>query len=174
MTEVAGWGVPGFLPPAVVRRMARDDAAETRQARLDEAEREQLAEERHARAVTLAVQQAEARGEVLDTMALARGEVRGRSIPEILAAAAAAGAAADRGDEMRAWRDGHGQPEPLHVFVGEPVLAASPIKRTIASRSRRWQDWQEKRKVAEAARRAVEADRDLGLPGGAVVVRRGR
>jgi hypothetical protein len=74
MTETAGWGVPGFLPPAVARRVLRDDAAETRQARLDEAEREQLAEERHQRAMTLAVQQAEARGEVLDTMALARGE----------------------------------------------------------------------------------------------------
>jgi hypothetical protein len=173
MSETAGWGVPDFLPPAVARRMLRDDAAETRQARLDEAEREQLAEERHARAVTLAVQQAEARGEVLDTMALARGEVRGRSVSEILAAAVAASAVADRGDEMRVWRDGHGEPEPVHVFVGEPVLAASPVKRTIASRSRRWQDWQDKRKAAEAARRAVEADRDLGLVDGAVV-RRGR
>jgi hypothetical protein len=68
--------------------------------------------------------------------------------------------------EARLRREGHGDPDPLHVEVGEPVIIASPIKRTIASRSRRWQEWQEKKRAAENARRAVEASRDLGLVDG--------
>jgi hypothetical protein len=66
MTETAGWGVPGFLPPAVARRMARDDAREAIEARRSEADREAQAEERHERALDTYRQQAEARGEVLD------------------------------------------------------------------------------------------------------------
>ena len=56
--------------------------------------------------------------------------------------------------------------------VGEPVIAASPIKWSIASRSRRWVEWQEKKKAAENARRAVEASRDLGLVDGVTLHRR--
>jgi hypothetical protein len=53
--------------------------------------------------------------------------------------------------------------ERAHIEVGEPVIISSPVKRKIASRSRHWQDWQAKKKAAEAARRAVEAERDWGL-----------
>jgi hypothetical protein len=175
MTEAAGWGAPDFVPPAVARRMAREDAQEARETRLAEAERERLAEERHQRAMTLAVQQAEVRGEVLDTMTLARGEVRGRAISEILAAAVAAGAAADRGDEIRAWREGHG--EPVHIEVGEPVIhtpaARSVTGRAIFNRARRFRDLLEARRQLERAERAAWQSRnDYGVVEGVTVRRR--
>jgi hypothetical protein len=167
MSELAGWGRPSFLPPAVAARAARDEAREAIAARRAEDERERRTEERHAQALDAYRAQAEARGEVFDVLAMARGEVRGRTVPEILASAAAAAAAVDRGDEMRAWRDGHGEPEKLHIeFIDDPQLlpaARSETGRKIASRSRRFRDWQEKRKAAEAARRALESSLDHGL-----------
>jgi hypothetical protein len=163
----AGWGVPSFLPPAVAARALRDDAREALEARRAEDERERRAEERHSAAMALYAQQAEARGEVLDVMAMARGEVRGRSVQDILAAAVAASEVEDRRAEMWAWQQGHGEPERLHVDVGEPRLLApaarSATAMAIFHRSRRFQDWLEKRKAAEAARRAVEAEHDWGL-----------
>ena len=172
MTEIAGWGVPGFLPPAVARRALRDDAREAIESKRAEAERELLAEERRSRAMALYAEQAELRGEVVTAMQLATGQVSGRSIADILAAASAA---ADRDDVItaaRLHRDGHGEPERVHIEVGEPVIVASPVKRTIASRSRRWQDWQERKAAAEAAKRAVEADLDHGLVDGVTFRRR--
>ena len=167
MTEVAGWGAaPDFLPPSVARRALRDDAREAIAEKQAEAEREALAEERHSRAMTLYCQQAEARGEEISAVALATGKIRGRSVQDILTAAVAAADRADVITEARLHRDGHGDPEPLHVEFGEPVIAVSPVKRSILTRSRHWQEWQEKKKAAEAARRAVEADRDLGLVDG--------
>jgi hypothetical protein len=74
--------------------------------------------------------------------------------------------------EARLHREGHGDPEPLHVEFGEPRIAISPIKRSILTRSRHWQEWQDKRKAAEAARRAVEAEHDLGLVDGVTFRRR--
>src|SRR5690242_17139980 len=155
----AGWGSPSWLPAGVVRRQAQEDAREAIETRRAEADRERRTEERHAAAMELYRAQAEQRGEVLDVMAMARGEVRGRSVGDILAAAVAASVVEDRRAEMRAWQQGHGEPEKLHVeFVDAPVLLAPAARLSIAlriaSRSRHWQDWQEKRKAAEAARRA--------------------
>jgi hypothetical protein len=157
--------VPGFLPPAVARRMARDDAREAIEARRSEADREAQAEERHERALDTYRQQAEARGEVLDVMALARGEMRGRGVSEILASAAAAAAADDRRDEMRAWRDGHGDPEKLHVFVGEPNIVTAPAARSatgwkIFNRARHFRDMLDARRQLEQAERAAWQSRN--------------
>jgi hypothetical protein len=165
---VAGWGTaPSFLPPAVAARATRDDAREAVEARHAEAERERQAEERHQRAIALYAQQAELWGEVVTAMQLATGQVSGRSIADILAAASAA---ADRDDVItaaRMHREGHGDPEPLHVEFGEPRILApaarGSVGQKIASRSRRFTDWQEKRKAAEAARRALESSLDHGL-----------
>ena len=167
MTETAGWGVPGFLPPRVARRMLQDDAREALAARQAEQEREQRAEERHSRAMTLYREQAEARGEEFSALALATGQVRGRSVQDILAAASAA---ADRDDmitEARLHREGHGDPEPLHVFVDEPVLAGrsvTPTGRAIATRARRFRAVLDARRQLAAAERAAEASKhDHGL-----------
>jgi hypothetical protein len=176
MTDTtAGWGVAGQLPPAIQRRMALADAEEHRAEREQAAEREHLAEERHQRAMTLAVQQAEARGDVFDVMALARGEVRGRSVGDILAAAMAAAAVEDRRDGLRLHREGHGEPAKLHVEVGEPVIhhapaARSGVGRAIASRARHFRDLLEARRRAERAEQAVwESRNDYGLVDGVTV-----
>jgi hypothetical protein len=175
MTETAGWGVPAFLPPAVARRALRDDAAEVREARRAEAERERLAEERHQRALSLAVEQAAQRGEEISAMALATGQVRGRSVEDVLAAASAA---ADRNDVIaaaRLHREGHGDPEPLHVEFGEPVIlhARSETGRKIFNRARRFADLLEARRKLAAAEKAAAASRnDYGLVDGVTFRRR--
>jgi hypothetical protein len=163
MTETAGWGTPAWLPPGVVRRQAQEDAREALESKRAAAERELRAEERHAAAMELYREQAEARGEVLDVMAMARGEVRGRSVEDILAAAVAASVVEDRCAEMRAWQQGHGEPEKLHVeFVDDPVLLApaarSSIGLRIFNRARRFGEAQRTRAAAEAAARASAND----------------
>ena len=167
MTETtAGWGAaPSFLPPAVARRALRDDAREARETRLAEAERERLMEERHSRALDTYRAQAEARGEVLDVMALATGQVHGRSIADILEAARLAGDREDLVMAARLHREGHGDPEPLHVEVGEPRLltgaARSSIGLRIFNRARRFGEAQRTRAAAE---RAAEVSRhDFGF-----------
>jgi hypothetical protein len=174
----AGWGAaPSFLPPAVAVRMRQSDAKEAIAAREAEAEQETRREELHQRALSLYAEQATARGELLSAVALATGQVRGRSIADILEAARLAGDREDLVTEARLRREGHGDPAQLtHVEVAEPVILTSPVKRSIASRSRRWQAWREKVAAAEAARRAVEADRaafasrnDIGLVDGVTI-----
>jgi hypothetical protein len=163
MSETAGWGVPSFLPPGVARRAAQDDAREAIEAKHAEAEREVLAEERHSRAMAAYCQQAELRGEVVTAMQLATGQVPGRPISAILEAARQAG---DRDDVVTAARlhqQGHGEPERVHVEVAEPVILSSPVKRTIASRSRHWREWQERKTAADNARAAVKAELPNGL-----------
>jgi hypothetical protein len=171
MTETAGWGVPDFLPPAVARRMVRADAQEAVAAKQAEAERELLAEERHSRAMALYCQQAEARGEEISALALATGQVSGRSIADILAAAVAAGDREDWVTEARLHREGHGDPEPLHVEFGEPRLLApaarSSTGRAIATRARRfWDVLDARRQLAAAERAAEQSKHDYGLVDG--------
>ena len=163
MTETAGWGAaPSFLPPAVARRALRDDAREAVAAKQAEAERELLAEERHSRAMALYCQQAEVRGEEISALALATGQVRGRSVQDILAAASAAADRADVVTEARLHREGHGAPEPLHVEFGEPVIqqARSETGRAIFHRARRFRAVLEARKALAEAERAAGATRD--------------
>ena len=161
MTE--GWGTD-WLPPHIQRRVAQDDAREALESKRAEAEREVRAEERHQRAMELHKEQAELRGEVIDVLAMARGEVPGRTVEDILASARAAMARDDVITAAKLHRDGNGDPAPVHVEVAEPrLLTGSPVRRSIASRSRRWQAWQEKKKAAADARKAVEASLDNGL-----------
>ncbi len=163
MTETAGWGTPSWLPPGIARRMAQESAREAREAKQAEREQETRREQVRERAMSLYVQQAEARGEVVTAMQLATGQVTGRPIADVFAAAIAAGDRDDVITEARLNRLGHGEPKRVHVEVGEPVIAGSPVKRSIASRSRHWQEYLARKAAAEAARRAVDADRDHGL-----------
>jgi hypothetical protein len=107
------------LPPRMRAAIEREDARAAIAARAEEQEREAAAEEWQARNMALARSAAEVRGEEVSFLALARGEVRGRSIGDVLAAAAAAGDAQDARDRARACRDGDAV---AHVFVDEPVL----------------------------------------------------
>jgi hypothetical protein len=164
MTETAGWGVPDFLPPAVARRMLRDDAREVREAKQAEAERETRAEERHQRAMALYAEQAELRGEVVTAMQLASGQVPGRPIAAILEAARQAGDRDDVITAARLHREGHGEPERVHVEVAEPVILAPAARsiagRAIATRARRFWDVLEARRKLAAAERAAEASKN--------------
>jgi hypothetical protein len=162
------WGTD-WLPPSVARRAARDDAREQREAHAADAERERRVEDAHQRHLALAAEQAGLRGDVVTALQLATGQVRGRSVAEILDAGRLAG---DRDDVIaaaRLHRDGHGTPEPLHVEVGEPVLhqARSETGWKIANRARHFRDLLDARKALAAAERAAEQSRlDYGLVDG--------
>lgn len=160
MTEIP---LASLLPAGARMRMDREDAKADAAAKEAEREQETHREELRQRHLTLYREAAEQRGEVVDVLAMARGETPGRALEDILAAARDA---ADRDDALSQARLTHQGREPVHVDVGEPVLltpAARSARLRIASRSRHWQEWQQKKAAAEAARRAVEADRDLGL-----------
>jgi hypothetical protein len=156
----AGWGAPDWLPLSVRRAQYLEAQAEAKEAREAEAAREEAVEQRRAQALTQAAREAEARGEALDVMALARGEVRGRAISDVLTAAVEASAAADRGDQLRLQREGTGQP--VHIEVGEPTLHRAPAARSglalqMFHRSRRFFA---ARRAAAEAESARDASRD--------------
>ena len=163
-TQVAGWGVPGFLPPNVRRRMLRDDAREAREAKQAEAAREAQAEELHQRAMRLYAEQAELRGEVVTAMQLASGQVPGRPVAAILEAARQAGDRDDAITAARLHRQGHGEPERVNIEVAEPVLLA-PAARSAAgwkifNRARHFRDLLEARRQLEAAEKAAAGSRN--------------
>jgi hypothetical protein len=158
----AGWGgVAAELPVQIRRRMAAAEAEERRAERDQAADRERLAEERHQRALTLAVQQAEGRGEYASVMEIATGQVRGRTFEEIFRAAAEAGDREDAIAAARANRDG----KLTHITFDEPRLlypaARSSVGQRIFNRARRFGEAQRTRAAAE---RAAEASRnDFGI-----------
>lgn len=163
-----GWGTD-WLPPSIQRRAALDDAREAREARAAEAERERAIEARREQALSDYAAGANLRGEALDVMALAAGRVPHRTVSDVLTAAAAAAEADDRRDEMHAWRNGHGEPEKIHVeFVGDPNII-TPAARSgtgwkIAQRARHFNDLLQARAQLKAAERAAEQSRlDYGF-----------
>ena len=179
-TQAGGWGITAQLPPQIQRRMIAAEQ-EDRQAERDmAAERDQRYEEAANRALAMGITSAEARGEYPAPLELAtvrlpaddkeRAERTQAAIQHVLDA--------QRAQYQREldWEKEHppppaGPPEKLHAFVAEPVLVASPIKRSTLTRSRHWQEWQERKAAAEAARRAVKADLDHGLIDGVVIHR---
>jgi hypothetical protein len=158
----AGWGIAAELPVAIQRRMVLAEAEEHRIEREQAAERERLAEQRRQRAMTLAVQQAEARGEYVSALAIATGQVQGRTFEQIFAAAAEAG---DREDQIAAARANR-EAGRVHIEFGEPNIIHAPAARSsiglrIYHRARRFGEAQRTRAAAE---RAAEASRnDFGF-----------
>jgi hypothetical protein len=173
MTETAGWGAaPGFLPPAVAMRMLRADAQDEIAAREAEAEREAHREELHQRHMALYQEQAAVRGELVSAVALATGKVPGRTVAEILAAGSAAGDREDLVVAARLHREGNGDPELLHVEVGEPTIlhARSKTGWKIFNRARHFRDLLDARKALAEAEKAAERSRnDYGLVEGVTV-----
>jgi hypothetical protein len=152
MTETAGW-FAGQLPPRVAARLMAEDAREAVESRRSSEAREFAAEQWRDRNMAMAREQAEARGEVISAMALATGQVPGRTVADIFRSALAASEREDAVDAARLHRYGHGEPEKLHVFVGDPVIhhARSETGLRLANRYRRWKDAQDKRRAAEEA-----------------------
>jgi hypothetical protein len=130
-----------------------EEAHERVQAAAEEQARADRAEAWRDRNMAMAREQAEARGEVISAIALATGQVRGRTVQDIFRSAIEASARQDAVDAARLRRDGEGAPERLHVFVGEPVIHAARSERGLVmfNRFRRWKDAQDKRRAAEEA-----------------------
>jgi hypothetical protein len=169
-TPITDTGINPGLPPQIQRRMMLGRPAEIKAEKELATAQAQRAEEACNTAMTVYLEAANARGEYPSPAQLAAaalpatGEERDRRLRDALQFSLDGYRA--QYEQEQQWEKDHprpptGPPEPLHVFVDDPVIVASPIKRTIASRSRHWQAWREKVAAAEAARRAVEADRNL-------------
>jgi hypothetical protein len=100
MSELAGFGM-SWLPAAAQGRIEAEERAEEREARRAEAEREVQREQRHESAMAAYAAAAGERGEVVSALAIARGEVAGRTVGDVFADALAA---ADREDARSASR----------------------------------------------------------------------
>ncbi len=111
--------VLGQWPARSLRWMEAEAAAERREARRAEAERQDRAEQAAETALAMYRSQAEARGEVVSAVALARGEIGGRTAAEVLADAQGA---ADREDARQAARD---RREEVCFIDREPTIHTS-------------------------------------------------
>jgi hypothetical protein len=168
MTELAGFGIPDFLPLATREVLA---AEEIREARDAEREREQRAEIKRSAALAMYKDQAEARGEHVSALALATGQVTGRSTAEIFAAATAM---ADMDDAREAARQRRADSERLNLcFPGMPVSRSepkTPEDREVANILRHYQEIHgdtgviDRAIIASEARKALQRDRPLIPP----------
>ncbi len=123
--ELAGFGVPSWLPASVQRSMALEEIAEAKAARDAEREREASREAAHDRALLAYRSQAEARGEHIGALSLATGEGVGRSLQDVLADAQAQADMADAREAGRLAREArNGGPLP-HVEFGEARIGRS-------------------------------------------------
>jgi hypothetical protein len=161
--EWLSMGSPSWLPATVRRAQYLEEQREAREAREAERERAAQLEQRHERAIASWRSQAEERGEFYSAMEIVQGNV-GRTIDEVLQSARAAMESEDNWAAARASREGA---EPVHVNFGEPniITPVSPAKRSMLNRSRRFNEWRERQAAADAARKAMDADRDIGLVG---------
>lgn len=171
MSETAGWGTPGWLPPAVARRMALDDAEDARQARQETAERERRAEDRHQRTLASYQQEVAIRGEEVSVLDLAAGRVPGRTVSDVLQNALTASQRQDAVDAARLHRDGHGEPERLHISFAEPNIIAPAARSENAfalhTITRRFFAKVEARRALDRAERAADASvHDWGVING--------
>jgi hypothetical protein len=121
-TDLAGFGVPAWLPVATRRAMAAAERAEAREAREAEAERDQRAEAKRNAAMELYQQQAAERGEHVSALAIVTGRA-GRTLGEIFATAEVM---ASREDTRREVMDRRGRGE--RAF--EVCLAEVPVTRS--------------------------------------------
>jgi hypothetical protein len=126
VTGLAGFGAAGWLPARVQRAQAAEEAAERREARRAEAARAERAEAAREKSLSAFRAAAELRGEVVSALALAAGEVAGRTLGDIFADARRAG---DREDALAASRD---RREEL-VYVDEPVIAGASRSEPLVS-----------------------------------------
>jgi hypothetical protein len=158
MSDLMGMGTPDWLPRSVVKRQLEEERLQRKAAREEEARLASDHEARHQRALTLYKEQAEARGEEISVLDMAQGLVTGRSVGDILRAAEMASDAEDARQRAREAREG--TPPPVHINFDEPVIhvPVSPVKRSIATRSRHFFEAVAARRAAEAAQAKVDAD----------------
>jgi hypothetical protein len=136
------------------RQIAALDAQEQAAAVREERDREAKRETAHERALQAYKVMADARGEDVTAMDLAMG-FGGRTMAEVIDHARAQ---SDREDAAEAAREARQGQARVPIFVGEPqiVEAVSPQKRQLLNRSRRWREYQDRRRSADAAKAAME------------------
>ncbi len=158
MTELAGFGTPGFLPLSVRLAQQAEARTEAQAARQHQAEVAERVETRRSADVALVIAAAEARGERVDPVTVATGRVQGRSIADVLAAAAAA----EDGDDSRARLAARRERGEHLDFVGEladPDQVPPPVTATRMAVQRRTDAFDAAltaRREADEARRALE------------------
>jgi hypothetical protein len=153
MSETTGFGALSWLPPRVLRRQAAEDAAEKREAKRAEREREACAEQAADNALAAYRVTAELNGDVVSALALASARVPADEAERAAAAADAIQAVLsgklDEMTEQDKWQAARDAAADRHVFVGEPVIGRSD-------------GWPESPYEAERAiARAEELHRDL-------------
>jgi hypothetical protein len=153
MTELAGFDIPSWLPPAAARSVAAAELAAQREARQAESQREARAESARSRAIESYRAAAELRGEQISPMALATGAGLGRTPAQIFAEAEAQAQRIDAIEGTRARREGTGPVQ--HVDFDEPVIhsARGETGLAIFNISRRFRARVAARRAAEAAER---------------------
>jgi hypothetical protein len=108
--------------------------------------------------MAMAREQAEARGEVISAMALATGQVPGRTVADIFRSALAASEREDAIAAARASREGA---QPVHIdYFADPVLHTARSEKGLRMfhRYRRWRDAVDKRRAAEEAEARAACD----------------
>jgi hypothetical protein len=170
MTDLAGFGVAGWLPASVLRAQALEEQAERREARAAERLAGERAEARRSASLAMYAAGCEARGEAVPVMAMARGEVAGRDFADVLADAAAMADRQDAIEAARARRETGTGYEILPYPVAPPALAvgeepqsarAAPVTaagRELANRYRRFAESRDAARRAATARTALEDD----------------
>lgn len=165
--DLAGFGVPDFLPLRTRRALQAEEIREHREAREAEAERERRAEAHRSANLAMFRDQAEARGQHISAMELATGQVAGRTIEDIFAGASAV---ADMADAREAARERRDSGERLNLCFGETSRAKgaeTPEGREILNTVRRYaalhqdSDVIDRAKIASAARAAQRRNRPL-------------
>jgi hypothetical protein len=115
--DLAGFGVPDFLPLATRRALHAEEIREHREAKEAEAERERRAEAHRSANLAMFKDMAEARGQHISAMELATGQVAGRTLGDIFAEASAM---ADMADAREAARERRDSGERLTLCIDSP------------------------------------------------------
>ena len=169
MSETAGWmdsgegddvsammvDRTGLIPRASAKQIAQEDRLDRQREREHARQLAERVEARRAADIQMFAEQAAARGEDISVLAVATGQVQGRSVADILADAAAQG---DR-EDYRASRD----PEGRLNLVGElapPVTrsaSVSPAGRTLQRRLQLFRERNDARRSADVADSALRS-----------------
>jgi len=158
--DLAGFGVPDFLPLATRRALHAEEIREHREAKEAEAERERRAEARRSANLAMFKDMAEARGQHISAMELASGQVAGRTLGDIFAEASAM---ADMADAREAARERRDSGQRLNLCIDSPAAtrAESPESRAVLNTVRHYAELHPEADVLDRAAIAAEERKRL-------------
>ena len=159
MDQTAGFGSPGFLPLSVRRAQAAEERAEAQEARESARALAERVEARRSADLQMVVREAEDRGERLDPVEIATGNVTGHSLADVLESARMA---SERQDAMAEIEERRKRGERLQ-FTGlleDPATRSAPAmtatRRAIERASERFTASVAAQRQADQARAALE------------------